>query len=394
MNKISREPNESFTDYQFRLYRNKEANGYTWSDIADILNEEYGYDWGADKYRKYLTVFNDGYEYAIEKSVTSSEEAKKLDEKIKEFEIKKIQFQDQKREYRSYLRHEGRLDNLLSSMISEFEEQMDKKPLQWYNRVSATGSKKAGVLMLSDLHAEMVTDNFWNEFNEDVFNERLSQVITESIEYKDTHDLDSLHIMALGDMIHGVLHRLTRIKETETATQATQRVAEKLSEMVAELANHYPEVYFYSIAGNHDRTASRKDEEIRTETFFSFIPWYMEARLKDIDNTFIVKNEIDSEIIVAEILGNTYFGVHGHLDNLGKVVTDLTMMLKKFPVAVLSAHIHKNFENEIHKVDLIVNGGFAGTDDYAKDRRLTSKAHQKFLIVDEKGRKSTEYIRF
>jgi hypothetical protein len=151
---------------------------------------------------------------------------------------------------------------------------------------------------------------------------------------------------------------------------------------------------FRSVKGNHDRSQSRKEEEIRTESFHEFIPWYMKARLENFENVIFEENQIDDEIIVAEILGHTYFGVHGHLEGLGKVITDLTMMTRKFPTAVFSAHIHKNFENEIHGVDLIVNGGFAGTDDYAKDKRLISKPHQKLLLLDDKGRSDTHYIRF
>src|SRR5690625_28423 len=139
--------------------------------------------------------------------------------------------------------------------------------------------------------------------------------------------------------------------------------------------------------------SSRKEEEVRIESLHEFVPWYMKSRLREFDNVEIVDNEYDNEIIVADIMGNTYFGVHGHLDNPNNVIQNLTLMIRKFPIAVLSAHLHKNFENEIHSIDVIVNGGFAGTNDYAKDRRLTSKAHQKFLVVDNKGRETTEYIR-
>lgn len=394
MNRLRKSPDENLLQYQLRLFKNKDTYDLSFQEITNLINEETGQNYGESKYRKYMTPFIDGYDFAIRNNLDIQDAMDELAKERKEFEIAKIQFQDQRREYRKYLRHEGRLKHLLKEMVDEFEIEMDKKPLDWFKRIEPTGSKRAGVLMLSDLHNEMVTDNHWNTFNEDVFYERLNQVVNETIDYKFYHNLDELHIFQLGDLIEGSLHRLTRIKETETATRAIQRVAEKLSEMIATLANTYPSVKFYSVAGNHDRVASRKEEEIRTESFHEFVPWYMEARLKDFDNVEIVKNEYDSEIIVADILNNTYFGVHGHLDNLGQVVQNLTLMIQKFPTAVLSGHIHKNFENEVHSVDIIVNGGFAGTNDYAKDRRLTSKAHQKFLIVDEKGRKSTEYIRF
>lgn len=391
---IARKKGESVLDWQVRICLNRQLYGLSWEDVRDLFNKETGHKYGESKYRKYFTAFIEGMEYQKDKDVSSNEMLVELKKAKKELEIAKIQFQDQKREYKKYLRHEGRLRHLLQEMIDEFENEMSKKPLDWFNRVESNGSKQAGILLLSDLHNEMVTNNYWNTFNESVFLQRLNQVANECINYRSKHNLDELHIFALGDLIEGVLHRLTRINETENAVRATQRVAEKLSELVAVLANEYPKVTFRSVAGNHDRVSSRKEEEIRTESFHAFIPWYMKSRLSQFKNVEILDNEIDNEIIVADILGNTYFGVHGHLENLGKVVQDLTLMIKKFPIAIFSAHIHKNYEDEIHGIDLIVNGSFAGINDYAKDRRLTSKAHQKFIVVDEEGRKTTEYIRF
>lgn len=394
MDRLKKSPDENLLSYQLRLFKNKDTYGLSYQEIADLINAETGQDYTESKYRKYMIPFIDGYDFAIRNNLDIQDSINELAKQKQELEIAKIQFQDQRREYRKYLRHSGRLDHLLQEMIDEFKLEMDRKPLDWFNRVQPTGSKKVGALLLSDLHNEMVTDNHWNVFNERVFHDRLNQVTNECIDYKELHNLDELHIFALGDLIHGVLHRLTRLNETENAVRATQRIAERLAEMISVLANKYPKVVFRSVAGNHDRTAARKEEEVRTESFHEFVPWYLRARLEKFDNVEILDNEIDSEIIVADILGHTYFGVHGHLDNLAQVVQNLTLMVRKFPTAIFSAHIHKNFENEIHGVDLIVNGGFAGTDDYAKDRRLTSKAHQKFLILDEKGRKSTEYIRF
>lgn len=391
---IKRTSNETVLDWQLRIYRNRKLYNISNEQMAQIFYEETGVKKDESAWRKYLKAFNDGFEYAIDNNIDTTEAKKELEEATKEFEIAKVQLQDQRREYKKYLRHEGRLKHLLDEMIDEFHQEMEKKPLIWFNKVEPKQTKQAGILLLSDLHNEMVTNNHWNTFNENIFYDRLNQVVNETIEYKDKHNLDELHVFALGDLIEGTLHRLTRLNETETAVRATQRIAEKLSEMISVLANEYPHVTFRSVAGNHDRTSSRKEEEVRTESFHEFVPWYMKPRLEKFDNVKILKNEIDSEIIVANILGNTYFGVHGHLDNLNKVIQDLTLMIRKFPTCVFSAHIHKNFENEIHGIDLVVNGGFAGTNDFAKDRRLTSKAHQKFIIVDEKGRKGTEYIRF
>lgn len=386
---------ESILEYKIRICGNKALLNLTWEQVKDLLNQETGQNFTESAYRKWFQNFNDGLEYANENKAETNEVLEELEQKKKEFEIAKIQFQDQKREYRKYLVHEGRLDNLLKKLLDSIKDDINtKKPLEWIKPIESKNRKGALALMLSDLHKGMVTDNHWNKFNDEIFYQRLNQVAQEVEEYQQLTNAKELHIFQLGDLIEGNLHRLTKIGETETAVEQTKRVAEALSELVSFLSKKFDEVHFYSVKGNHDRVSSRKEEEIKTESFHDFVPWYMQARLEKHENVVFHENEYDSEIIVADILGRTYFGVHGHLDSLANVVQNLTMMIQKFPTAVLSGHIHKNFENEIHSVDIIVNGGLAGTNNYAKDGRMTSKAHQKLLWLNEDGRKGVFHIKF
>lgn len=386
---------ESLIEYKIRICGNKELLNLTWTQVSELINAESGQDFSESTYRKWFTQFNSGLEYANEAKLESNELLEELKAKTKELEIAKIQYADQKREYKHYLRHEGRLDHLLKTMLESIKDEMNtKKPLSWVKPVTSKDSKGVLTLLLSDLHKGMVTDNHWNKYDNDVFYERLNQLTQETLQYQKLTGTTEIHVFELGDVISGVIHRLTKITETENAVESTQKVAEALSELLSVLSNTFEKVHYYNVKGNHDRVAARKEEEVKTESFHSFIAWYMKSRLDKHENITFHENEVDSEMIVAEILGHNYFAVHGHLDGLGKVVQDLTMMTRKFPTAVFMGHYHRNFENEIHGVDLIMNGSFGGTDDYAKDARLTSKAHQKLLWLDENGRKATFYIKF
>lgn len=389
-------PNESIEEYKYRICENKKPLGLTWEGISELLNKELNLEFGESYYRKWHKAFKQGRDYAIEQGANSSDELEELNDKLKELEFAKIQVQDQKREYKNYLRHEARLDNLLKKLISSIKDEINEaRPLEYKKADVTFNGDTALTLLLSDLHKGMVTDNHWNTFNEEVFYKRIEQTISETIAYQELTGARELHIMQLGDLIEGNLHRLTKIGETETAVEQTKSVAEALANLIAILSNHFETVTLHSVKGNHDRVSSRKEEEIKTESFHDFVTWYIEARLESIPNAKILENEYDSEIIVADILGKTYFGVHGHLERgYGNTIQNLTMMIQKFPTAVFAGHIHKNFENEVHSIDLIVNGGFAGTNNYSKDSRLLSKAHQKLLWLDKNGRKATFYIKY
>jgi len=364
-----------------------------WQDIVDELS----LDIHRDTLRKATFLYpliKEHFESKI-KDGMSDEQLKEMKQLEKDLFKLKVQLSDERREIKNYMRHEGRLDNLLRNLLDEIKDDVNtNKPLQWLKPSLSPTSSGALTLLLSDLHKGMVTDNHWNKYDSDTFYKRLNQLTNEVLEYQNITNAKEIHVFELGDVISGVIHRLTKLSETENAVKSTQKVAEALSELLCVLANNFETVHYYNVKGNHDRVSARKEEEVKTESFHEFIAWYMQARLENFENIVFHNNDLDSEIIVAEILGNNYFAVHGHLDNLGNVVQNLTLMTKVFPTAVFLGHYHRNFENEIHGVDLIVNGSFGGVDDYAKDGRMTGKAHQKLLWIDENGRKATFYIKF
>jgi Calcineurin-like phosphoesterase len=392
-NHLKRQENESFMDYHIRLFEKKDEYGIDTYKIAELLNAEYGSNYDESKWRKDYAQYKKWKDYILSKNL-DKEILAKYEEIKREAEKKKIQAQDQNREYRKYLRLDARLDHILETIVKETQNLNKTKPLHWYNKNNYNNdSTKAGVLLASDWHKGLFTINYWNVFNDDEFYRRINRLTNKVVEYGTFHRIKSLHLFQIGDLIHGTLHRLTRIMDTQDAVHATMSVAETLSEMVSVFANEFEEVKVYSSRGNHDRVNSNKSQEISTESFNDIIPWFMKERTSKFDNVEIVDNHLDDEIIVADILGHTVFAVHGHKDNLNTIVSDLTLMIKQFPKYIFSGHIHKNYENEVHGIEHIVNSSLSGVDDFSKDIRKTSKPAQKFMIFDkDEGRLCTYNI--
>lgn len=394
MNHLKRQENESFMDYHIRLFEKKDEYGIDTYQIAELLNAEYGSNYDESKWRKDYAQYKKWKDYILNKNL-DKEILTKYEEIKREAEKKKIQAQDQNREYRKYLRLDARLDHILETIVKETQNLNKNKPLHWYKKNNYNNnSTKAGVLLASDWHKGLFTINYWNVFNDDEFYRRINRLTNKVVEYGTFHKIKSLHLFQIGDLIHGTLHRLTRIMDTQDAVHATMSVAETLSEMVSVFANEFEEVKVYSSRGNHDRVNSNKSQEISTESFNDIIPWFMKERTSKFDNVEIVDNHLDDEIIVADILGHTVFAVHGHKDNLNTIVSNLTLMIKQFPEYIFSGHIHKNYENEVHGIEHIVNSSLSGVDDFSKDIRKTSKPAQKFMIFDkDEGRLCTYNIR-
>ena len=71
---------ENENQYILRICSMKEQNNWTWQDIADILNEALGYNYGESAYRKKVQQFNKMLEDNEKTFFTEDEYLKKIEE--------------------------------------------------------------------------------------------------------------------------------------------------------------------------------------------------------------------------------------------------------------------------------------------------------------------------
>lgn len=376
------------------LIRKVEVNDIDWQDIVDEL----GLDIHRDVLRKAFQAPFGGYaihKYMEENKVNNSEDEviKEYNEKIREFEIKKIQFQDQKREYRALLRADAKLQHIKETLIEEIHKINKQYPIQYKEIFMDTTSKTHAVLMLSDFHYGVEIDNYWNKFNKEVFDIRLTELLDKTIKYCKRHEVNTLHLELLGDLVNGYLHLTSRVENEENVIQQVTELSEKLGEFISELSKHIPNIKIYAGTGNHGRCTPNIKQSIATENFELLIPWYLQARLVNLDNIEFVKNKYDQDIIVYEFLNETIFSVHGHQDRIATVMNDLPKMIRRFPTEIHQGHIHHHYEKEEHDIEVVVNGTLSGTDDYAKGIRKHGTPFQKLMIYTEEGKECTYKIK-
>lgn len=391
---LTRQSNETVDEYQIRLCSNKDLLNLTWPDIAKLMNAELDEDYTESRYRKWWNNFKQGYDYAIDQGVTQNEVIQEFEDKRLEFEKERYRLFDQRREYRKLVREQSRFEYIRELITKEISRMEELKPIRWSPPQVYTTKEREGILQVSDLHFGMKVDTQFNRYNTDIFYERWDSLVTQTIQFGKERGIKTLHVMNLADAISGAIHVSTRIHNTEGVTQQTIHVAEAFADMLAKFCSEFEQVKFYSTRGNHDRVNARKDEAISSESFADFIPWHVVTRIGDIPNFEYVPNTVDDEIITADVCGNFIVGVHGHKDRPQQVASNMSLMLKKVPVAVLTAHIHHRLEEEsTGGVDVITNPSFCGTDEYSRDIRKTSKVAQNLLIYDKYGRIGQDIIR-
>lgn len=389
--------NESDFDYGMRLIQTKmelNPDNLDWQDIVELLNLDIHRDTlrkssqgefgGYNVYKQMLNKIESGY--------NEEEILERIRLEKEEFEKEKKRFQDQRREYNKIRAYEARYEHLKDEFIKAIKDS-DGVKLN-FNPREYVASDKEGVLLLSDWHVGLKTENYWNKYDLDEFYKRIKLLTEKTIEYGEFHNINKLHVFGLGDFVNGLIRVSTRVSNEEDVVQQTKIAAETLSQMLVELANKFNKVEFYIVTGNHGRVSPNKQDSIERENFEEFIMWYLEAKLEDIDRVNLNRNTYDEGIIVADILGHTCIGVHGDKDRINNVAQNLSLMLKVVPEYIFTADKHHLEENEIHGIEVIINRSLSGVDEYAKSIRKTSYAGQSFMIFDKDlGRECTYNIK-
>lgn len=389
----NQQPGESYEDWKIRLITGKRDGDVdmTWNDVCKTLGLSYNSEamrkiaTGMTAYRDYMKAKN---QLCLDEAPQSTIDA--IDEKRFELDRKKKQMQDQKRELNKQLREWARAEHLQSELVKAINEM---KPLELRPCEShVQQGQNEGVLLLSDWHVGMVTDNFDNTFNDVILQERVEKLIERTLEYGELHKVGIMHVFALGDFINGLIHVTTRINNSEDTVKQCMRASELLAQIVGRLSERFPEVRIYFARGNHDRITPSMKESVTAESFFDIIQWYLSARLSEYKNVRVFENDVDDEIVVANICGKTVFAVHGHKDKPNKAVQNLSLVLKMIPDYVFLGHFHAAAEQDIQGAEVVTNGCLCGTDDYAKRIRKVSKPTQKFMVFNDDGRLCTYNI--
>lgn len=368
----------------------------SWNEICSALNMSCKQDYlrkfsaGIYAYRNFLQRQREAYQPGAGELDKMTE----LENKEFSFRREKIRMQDQRRMVNKGLREWARAERIEEVVRDAVKQVNIETPLPEFTQKkqkALSGERKEGVLLLSDWHVGMCTDNIVNQFDSAVLKDRVEVLTQAVIDNGNQQDIQHLHVFCLGDLVHGLIHVTARIDQEEDVVHQCMAAAELLSRMLHRLSYEFPITVYWS-RGNHDRVMANKKESIARESFADLILWYMKERLSGYDISFY-ENESDDEIIMVDICDHHCLAVHGHKDKPAKAVQNLSLMTKIFPDYIFMGHFHANAERDIQGAEVIVNGSLCGTDDYALALRKTSIPSQKFMIFNPSGRYCTYNVR-
>ncbi len=357
-----------------------------WGGIADLMNREFG---DVDKpyseaaWRKPYQMAKKFFESNVFGDIADEDEYfKKLRLEKQEVQKEKQKISDERVELKRLIRQEARKESysdMVKRIICENIEPINIAVDYKYFK-----SQNDMLCHLTDIHTGIEINTWKNVFNEDVLKNRIEKYISDILTIKDRHNSENCYLV-IGEIVSGIIHSNLRLQNNMDLMEQFKYISELISAMLLEIANHFNHIYVYTTPGNHSRISPKKEEALDGENMDTLLPFYLKARLQNIENVSICDNAVEPEIAMFNIRGNKVFSSHGHKDAVSNVVQNFTMLFGVKPDVVLLGHRHTNGLTTVYDTKVIESGCVSGTDNYAMSIRRANRPEQTASIVGEGG---------
>ena len=385
LHKLEGENEEQFI---WRLGRAKDSGELEmdWEDISEIVNLEFRGDESEYRnesaYRKPYQQAKRFYEAGVFKDLTSEKYIELLKQEQQQLKKERQKISDERVDYQKSVREEARKESfieLIERVLSKTVEPFEYKPS------IKIDNDDDMIVCLSDLHAGIEVENWWNKYNTDILAERLNRYLDEIKSIQSVHKCKRCELVLGGDEISGAIHPNLRLQNNENVIQQIQIAVTYISGFIAEMQNLFEEIRVHSVAGNHSRLSPNKEEHLRGEELEALIPFCLKIKFSNNSNVTICENGyIDNTINSFVTRGDRLFYlVHGDKDTPSNVLKNLTLMTGHKPDAILMAHRHHNAYDTQYGVKIIQMGCVVGTDDHCVDLRISGEPEQCVIITNK-----------
>ena len=379
--------NENYHSYIWRMDELVQSGKYqNWKEITPLVNKElFGDDESQYRdesaFRKAVKYARDFYEAGVFGN-NEDDYIKQLRLERQELQKEKQKLSDERVELNRQIRQEARKESyvdLVKRIICE-----DTEPMNVNVHYTLFNSETDLLCHLTDIHTGIEINTWKNVFNEDVLKQRIEKYTSDILDIRGLHQSQNCYLI-IGEILSGLIHNNLRLQNNMDLMEQFKYISELISAMLVRLSNNFNHVYVYTTPGNHSRVVAKKEDSLDGENMDVLLPFYLKARLQNVENVSICDNTIEPEIAMFNIRGNNVFSSHGHKDSPANVVQNFTMMFGIKPDIVLLGHRHTNGLTTVYDTKVIESGCVSGNDQYAISIRKTNRPEQTVSVVGENG---------
>ena len=372
--------NEFLREQLDLLKRKQTDDTVEWQDVADFRSEYIGDLEHRDTVRKGSKLL---YEYIDAGWVNEPTENITSDSsELIAMRKERIKLSDARVDYNRLIRQEARKESY-ADMVKNIICQ-NVEPINIPVHYTLFNSTTDLLCHLTDIHTGIEIHNWKNDFDEDVLRNRIEKFTSDILDIRGQHGSENCYLV-IGEILSGLIHSNLRLQNNMDLMEQFKYISELISAMLIRMANHFNHIYVYVTPGNHSRISPKKEEALDGENMDVLLPFYLKARLQNIENISICDNNIEPEIAMFNIRGNNVFAAHGHKDNPSSVVQNFTMLFGIKPDIVLLGHRHTNGLTTVYDTKVIESGCVSGTDQFAMSIRKANRPEQTVSVIGEDG---------
>lgn len=404
---LEKRKNETEYDYHKRLVygklKDKTLADYDYSELAPYV---YGQDYSVDVAIRMMYVSCrtlEKMDEKLENGISDNAVLSKIESEKINLQRERQRFYDQRREYNKLIADAGRRDHIHEKLIESANNLSNDLGIVFNHDYldHAEFSDNEAVLVLSDWHYGMITENVFNKYNTEICRQRVNKIINDAVSRVILHKCNKLHVVLLGDAVSGSIHTSTRVASEELVADQLMQVAEIIAQSLFELSGYVHEVEVYATYGNHARTVPNKQDSIHRDNYERLIPWWLEQRVAAEElrtgrklNIHIAP-DTGSEFLFIKPCGIDMCASHGDLDSVKSSPQMLTTLFHKvygkdIKYILLGDKHHSEMFEELGVTSMLC-GSLCGSDEYANNKRLFSTPSQLLLIVNPVDGVDAEY---
>lgn len=388
---LNRNVGESESEYIRRIGEMKDAGviGFTWGELADIFNRnlrEDGVEYGESAYRKkYASIkkYNDEFGYR-----NIRDEIEQLKELKRELEKEKVKIRDERNEYRRIIREEARKESYKENFINAVIEAINNNPIEFYDCINYCEEEANGdadlIIPITDVHAGLEVDNFWNKYNDEILKKRIQDYIEKIFEIQKRHNCSNAYVVC-SELLSGIIHPTLRIENNKDLIDQFLTATNYLCSFLIALSYKFNNVNLYVAPGNHSRINPKKEQDLAHENMDNLIIPFVSAKLQNYKNIHCFDNIVEQGFAMFSVRNHNVVVVHGDKDSPQNIADHLRGMYNdiKFDICIMG-HRHTNAMVTDNDMKIVQSGCFSGTDSYAVDIRKHNRPEQTICVVTEK----------
>jgi hypothetical protein len=402
---LKRRENESEFDYKVRLCvskLNKEID-LDWIEIIDLLK----LNMSPDHLRKLSYAYKEMIDNKQDIRLEQTEEDEfldKLTQKKLELQKERVKLQAEKTEINKWIREQGRSELFYEKYLDILSKR--QLPSVPEHKMEHNDTESDWLLNFADIHYGKdvkiygLEDELLAEFNVDVFERRMWDMLDEVANKIEKENIKHLNVFNLADSIDGIL-RMSQLQSIQLGIMdSAMGFADFMVVWLDELVKRAKiKVDYYSTQGNHDeiRPLGSSKGDFPNENISRLINWHLERMLVNNPNIVIHPNK---PLQYVNIVGTKILAAHGQDErNLENSIKDYTNTYGKKIHMLLTGHLHNTNTKTVgmdglQNIEFYQHPSLCGIDEYSMKLKKTAPAGAVMMkIVRDQGRKETYDIK-